>query len=239
MALRKYIPDFITSLGLASGVAGVVFALEGNIAVAFPLMIAASVFDFCDGLAARALGAYSEMGKELDSLSDMVSFGVLPAVMMYKLMKTCTFSLSVWCFAPLLLAVFSGLRLAKFNVDERQHLSFIGLPTPVAAMLCGSLCYFVAFEPASLIATLCGELVFIPVLAVCLSALLVCELPMFSMKFGGETSRALRFKRISFIVEIALILAAVLILGLNWSLAVTLSCLLYIIKNLVYAIFKV
>ena len=239
MALRKYIPDFITSLGLASGVAGVVFALEGNIAVAFPLMIAASVFDFCDGLAARALGAYSEMGKELDSLSDMVSFGVLPAVMMYKLMRTCTFSSSVWCFVPLLLAVFSGLRLAKFNVDERQHLSFIGLPTPVAAMLCGSLCYFVAFEPASLIATLCGGLVFIPVLAVCLSALLVCELPMFSMKFGGETSRALRFKRISFIVEIVLILAAVLILGLNWSLAVTLSCVLYILKNIVYAIFKV
>ena len=239
MALRKYIPDFITSLGLASGVAGVVFALEGNIAVAFPLMIAASVFDFCDGLAARALGAYSEMGKELDSLSDMVSFGVLPAVMMYKLMRTCTFSSSVWCFVPLLLAVFSGLRLAKFNVDERQHLSFIGLPTPVAAMLCGSLCYFVAFEPASLVATLCGGLVFIPVLAVCLSALLVCELPMFSMKFGGETSRALRFKRISFIVEIALILAAVLILGLNWSLAVTLSCVLYILKNIVYAIFKV
>lgn len=239
MALRKYIPDFITSLGLASGVAGVVFALEGNIAVAFPLMIAASVFDFCDGLAARALGAYSEMGKELDSLSDMVSFGVLPAVMMYKLMRTCTFSSSVWCFVPLLLAVFSGLRLAKFNVDERQHLSFIGLPTPVAAMLCGSLCYFVAFEPASLVATLCGGLVFIPVLAVCLSALLVCELPMFSMKFGGETSRAIRFKRISFIVEIALILAAVLILGLNWSLAVTLSCVLYILKNIVYAIFKV
>ena len=130
----------ITSLGLACGVVGVVFALEGRIWLAFPLMLAASVFDFCDGLAARALDAYSDLGKELDSLSDMVSFGVLPAVMLYNLMKTCTFSSSAWCLVPLLLAVFSGLRLAKFNVDPRQHRSFVGLPTPVAALLCGSLC---------------------------------------------------------------------------------------------------
>lgn len=239
MSLKKYIPDLITSLGLASGVLGVVFALEGKVWLAFPMMLAAGVFDFCDGLAARALGAYSDLGKELDSLSDMVSFGVLPAVMLYKLMRTCTFSSSVWCLVPLLLAVFSGLRLAKFNVDERQHMSFLGLPTPVAALLCGSLCYFVAFEPASLPATLSGGLVFVPALAVVLCVLLVCQLPMFSMKFGPEDTRALRFKRISFIVEIAVILAAVLLLGLNWSLAVTLSCVLYILKNIVYAIFKV
>ena len=137
--IKKYVPDFITSLGLASGVLGVVFALEGKIWLAFPLMLAAAVFDFCDGLAARALDAYSDLGKELDSLSDMVSFGVLPSVMLYNLMKTCTFSSSAWCLVPLLLAVFSGLRLAKFNVDPRQHMSFVGLPTPVAALLCGSL----------------------------------------------------------------------------------------------------
>lgn len=239
MSLKKYIPDLITSLGLASGVLGVVFALEGKIWLAFPLMLAAAVFDFCDGLAARALDAYSELGKELDSLSDMVSFGVLPAVMLYNLMKTCTFSSSAWCLVPLLLAVFSGLRLAKFNVDPRQHRSFVGLPTPVAALLCGSLCYFVAFEPASLLATLSGGLVFVPALAVVLCALLVCEVPMFSMKIAADDTKTILLKRVSFVVEIAVILAVVLLLRHNWSLAVTLSCVLYILKNLVYALFKV
>ena len=239
MSVKKYIPNLITSLGLASGVLGVVFALEGKIWLAFPLMLAAAVFDFCDGLAARALDAYSDMGKELDSLSDMVSFGVLPAVMLYNLMKTCTFSSSVWCMVPLLLAVFSGLRLAKFNVDPRQHRSFMGLATPVSALLCGSLCYFVAHEPASLLATLSGGLVFVPVLAAVLCALLVCEVPMFSMKVAADDTKTVLLKRVSFIVEIAIIVAVVLLLGHNWSLAVTLSCVLYILKNLVYAIFKV
>ncbi|MBP5571682.1 MAG: CDP-diacylglycerol--serine O-phosphatidyltransferase [Bacteroidales bacterium] len=239
MSLKKYIPDFITSLGLASGVLGVVFALEGKIWLAFPLMLAAAVFDFCDGLAARALDAYSELGKELDSLSDMVSFGVLPSVMLYNLMKTCSFSSSAWCLVPLLLAVFSGLRLAKFNVDPRQHMSFVGLPTPVAALLCGSLCWFVAHEPASLLATLSGGLVFVPVLTVVLCALLVCEIPMFSMKIAAGDTKTVLLKRISFIVEIAVIVAVVLLLRHDWSLAVVISCVLYILKNLVYAVFKV
>ena len=239
MSLKKYIPDFITSLGLASGVLGVVFALEGKIWLAFPLMLAAAVFDFCDGLAARALDAYSELGKELDSLSDMVSFGVLPSVMLYNLMKTCSFSSSAWCLVPLLLAVFSGLRLAKFNVDPRQHRSFVGLPTPVAALLCGSLCWFVAHEPASLLATLSGGLVFVPVLTVVLCALLVCEIPMFSMKIAAGDTKTVLLKRISFIVEIAVIVAVVLLLRHDWSLAVVISCVLYILKNLVYAVFKV
>ena len=239
MSLKKYIPDFITSLGLASGVLGVVFALEGKIWLAFPLMLAAAVFDFCDGLAARALDAYSELGKELDSLSDMVSFGVLPSVMLYNLMKTCSFSSSAWCLVPLLLAVFSGLRLAKFYVDPRQHMSFVGLPTPVAALLCGSLCWFVAHEPASLLATLSGGLVFVPVLTVVLCALLVCEIPMFSMKIAAGDTKTVLLKRISFIVEIAVIVAVVLLLRHDWSLAVVISCVLYILKNLVYAVFKV
>ena len=238
--LKKYIPDFITSLNLACGSLGVVLALQGNIRMAFPLMIAAAVFDFCDGLAARALGAYSDFGKELDSLRDIVSFGVLPSVMLYNLMKTCTFSSSAWCFVPLLLAVFSGLRLAKFNIDSRQHMSFIGLPVPMCAMLCGSLCYFVAFEPASLLATLCGGLVFVPVLTVCLCFLLVCEIPMFSMKFGGgEAGKVLKIKRISYLIEIAVIVVCVVLLRSNWSLAVLLSCALYIVKNILYALFKV
>ena len=121
MSLKKYIPNTITALNLACGVLGVVFALDGRIELAFALMLAAALFDFCDGLAARVLGAYSDMGKELDSLADVVSFGVLPAVMMHRTMVLCTWSHGWICYLPLIFAVFAGLRLARFNVDERQH----------------------------------------------------------------------------------------------------------------------
>ena len=239
MKIKKYIPDFITSLNLVCGVLGVVAVFEGRIDLAFPLMLAAGVFDFCDGLAARALGAYSDLGKELDSLSDLVSFGVLPAVMLYATMRACTWSASPLCLVPLLIAVFSGIRLAKFNVDPRQHASFLGLPTPACAILCASLSYYIAFEPASFLAQWAGGMVFIPALSVVLCALLVCEIPMFSLKFSRDDSATLKFKRIFLAV---LCLAAVLVVvlcGLNWSLIAFLVFALYIVKNVIYWIFKV
>lgn len=122
--LISYIPDFITSMNLLCGVIGVVFAFKCRFDMAFYFMLAAAVFDFLDGFVARLLGAYSDLGKELDSLSDVVSFGVLPSVMLYSLMKTFMFGESLVCWVPLLIAVFSGIRLAKFNVDTRQHSSF-------------------------------------------------------------------------------------------------------------------
>ena len=134
MTLRKYIPDLITSMNLVCGLLGVVFTLKSRLDIAFACMLAAAVFDFLDGLAARALDAYSDLGKELDSLCDLVSFGVLPALMLCFLMQTYRFDGSWICWLPLLLAVFSALRLAKFNVDPRQTDGFLGLPTPAAAL---------------------------------------------------------------------------------------------------------
>mgnify|MGYP002513918295 CR=1 FL=1 len=100
-------------------------------------MLAAAVCDFCDGLAARLLGAYSNVGKELDSLADMITFGLLPSIMMYKTMEE--FHPGQWySYIPLIIVVFSALRLAKFNIDERQSENFIGLATPACAMICGS-----------------------------------------------------------------------------------------------------
>ena len=136
-------------MNLLCGVIGVVLAFKGKVDFAFYLMIAGSVFDFCDGLSARALGAYSDMGKELDSLADIVTFGVLPSVMLYNVSHVCMWGESWICWTPLLITVFSGLRLAKFNVDERQHMSFVGLATPACAMICGSLCYFVIHGQSS------------------------------------------------------------------------------------------
>lgn len=236
MKITKYIPDMITSLNLLCGVVGVIFALEGKVSIAFPLMLAAAVFDFCDGLAARMLNAYSDFGKELDSLSDVVSFGVLPSVMLVNLMKVCTFSVSWVCYIPVVLAVCSGLRLAKFNVDDRQHSSFIGLPTPAAAMVCGSLCYFEAFQPGTFITVWAAGKVFVPAIAIILSALLVSEIPMFAMKFkAGDVDSFTKGKRISFIVNVALCIVVVAVLRLNWSLAILLSFLMYILMNVVYA----
>jgi len=180
MKITKYIPDAITSMNLLCGTLGVICATRGMIQEAFLLMLCASVFDFCDGLAARVLHAYSDLGKELDSLADIVSFGVLPSMMLFDTMST--YGVNFWCFVPLVITVFSGIRLAKFNVDPRQSESFIGLATPACAMICGSLCYYVAATPDSLLTIWAYDNVFIPVLSILLAALLVCEIPMFSMK---------------------------------------------------------
>ena len=141
----------------------------------------------------------------------------------------------VFCCLPLVLAVFSALRLAKFNVDERQHGSFLGLPTPAAAMICGALCCYVFMEPASAPARWCAAAWVLPLLAVVLSVLLISEIPMFAMKFGKgiETDRRTRVKRIAFLV-IAVIGAVVTIaLAQHWSLAVLLAFLGYILVNLI------
>ena len=238
MSLKRYIPDTITSLNLLCGTLGVIAASKGHFDNAFILMLAAAVCDFLDGFSARLLDAYSDMGKELDSLADIVSFGVLPAVMLYNLMRTCTFSESIWCHVPLVIAVFSGLRLAKFNIDERQHHTFLGLATPACAMLCGSLCYFVAHDQDNFLAAWCAAQVFIPVLCVVLSALLVCGIPMFSMKISKDDDSVTKHKRIAFMVNVALIILIVLFLGLNWSLTVLLSFTVYILMNVVFAVFK-
>lgn len=239
MILKKYIPDFITSLNLACGVIGVVFAFKGRIDIAFPIMLAGAAFDFMDGFFARLLKAYSAMGKELDSLADVVTFGVLPAVMLFNLMKACTFSESVICFIPLVLAVFSGLRLAKFNVDERQEEGFLGLPTPAAALLSASLCYYIACEPSSLLATWAAGPIFIPTLSIVLSALLVCEIPMFSFKFHKDDPKVLKIKRLAFAVCVAAIAAVCVVFGFNWALAVFATFIIYIVKNIIYAIVRI
>lgn len=219
-------------MNLLSGTLGITAALSGRIDLAFYLMLAGAVFDFCDGLSARALGAYSPMGKELDSLSDVVTFGVLPSMMMYVIMKELSGTLTVWCFIPFLVAIFSGLRLAKFNIDERQSHSFIGLPTPACAMLCGSLAYAIATSDAGAFAVWNGWKVFFPVMSVILSYLLISEIPMFSMKFSKEDGRTVRNQRVILGSLFCGTTSIVIALDISWALAVTLLFTLYILINL-------
>ncbi len=233
MGLRKHIPNTITSMNALAGTIGVVFALQGRPDYAFICMLAASVFDFCDGLAARLLGAYSPMGKELDSLADMVSFGVLPSVTLIGTMQI----KGVDCWTeviPVFLAVMSALRLAKFNVDERQSTDFIGVATPTAAMICGSLCYFSLHSPA--LDSLVGTPWFLPVVAVVLGLLLVSEIPMFGMKVA-KGHKLLDAKRIVFLCAIVATIVCVLVFRLNWSLAVLVIFVFYILENLFLSAF--
>ena len=231
MGIQKHIPNSITSMNLLCGVLGVIFSLDGKLETAFVLMLLAAVFDFCDGLSARLLKAYSDVGKELDSLSDIVSFGVLPSVMLYCVFGTGS---QILRFFPLLIAAFSALRLAKFNLDERQHDSFIGLPTPSCAVLCGSLSCFAAKVPASFLSRWCDGPVFIVLLTIALCFLLVCEVPMFSFKFGGgrKASREDNVKRLAFLLVTVLGALVTAIGGWHWSLVFLIAFSGYILVNL-------
>lgn len=220
-------------MNLLSGVLGVIAVFGGRMDVAFYLMIAASVFDFCDGLSARALNAYSELGKQLDSLSDLISFGLLPALMLHRTMLN--FSVDgVWCYIPLVIAVFSAFRLAKFNIDSRQTENFIGLAVPACAMICGSFAYYVTLVPDSVLSMWAATRAFIPVVSVVLSLLLVAEIPMFSMKFkkGQSKYSTVHRLRVAFLGAAFACSMLTVLLGLNWSFAVLLAFLSYIIINI-------
>lgn len=235
MSLKNHIADSITSMNLLSGALGVIFTFNGRLDIAFLLMLAAAVFDFFDGMVARMLNAHSNIGKDLDSLSDMVSFGVLPSMMMYTLMCYQTGSNAIWCFIPLVIAIFSGLRLAKFNVDTRQTTNFIGLATPASAMICGSLAYFVTADSGSFLAGWCQNYWFIPVLAIILSALMVSEIPMFSLKIKKDGDSITKMKRIAFLTIALLCLVVVIVASLNWSMTVFLTLVFYVLMNIVFA----
>ena len=226
MSIKKHIPNTITLMNLLCGVLGVIYALQGRLDIAFILMLAAAVFDFCDGLAARLLKAYSPIGKELDSLCDMVSFGVLPAVMLMAAMQKR--GVTQWyTYIPLFLALMSALRLAKFNVDERQSTDFIGVATPTSAIMSGALCYSGIALPVW----------FIPAFAVVMGLLLVSEIPMFSIKIA-KGHKLLDAKHIVLIVLVLISIAVTAILRLNWSIAVLLVFSSYIVENLIIWIAK-
>lgn len=237
--MKKYIPDFITSMNIACGAIGVIFAFKGRLDLAFCFMLAAAVFDFCDGFAARALDAYSDLGKELDSLCDCVSFGLLPAVMLFNCSNAYMPGCSWTSWTALLISIFSAIRLAKFNVDPRQSSGFIGLPTPACAMLVGAFCYYVAKSPTGTCALWMSSPVFVPVVSVVLSWLLICEIPMFSFKFHKGDPKPLVTKRLAMLAVIVAAIVICLVFKLDWSMAAVIVMGSYIVKNIVYAILKV
>jgi CDP-diacylglycerol--serine O-phosphatidyltransferase len=176
------VPNIITCFGLLCGCVGIVLALDGATQSAMVCLLLAALLDFLDGFAARLLKAYSPVGKQLDSLADMVSFGALPAVMLSHAVRRALGAANgagdgaemLLVFSPFLLTVFSALRLAKFNIDERQSDGFLGLPTPANALFFSSAAVICMDNPLEVWTLLA--------LVVAFSFLLVCEIPMFSFK---------------------------------------------------------
>lgn len=177
----KHIPNSITCMNLLSGCLACLFAFEGKFEAAALCIGAAAVFDFADGLAARLLHAYSAMGKELDSLADLVSFGLAPSLLIFTFIKgepipDALSAISSYIpYLAFLITIFSALRLAKFNIDTRQTTSFIGLPVPANALFWVGICFWGMEQDINLYILLGAIIVF--------SYLLVSEIPMFSLKF--------------------------------------------------------
>ena len=210
--MKKHIPNTITCLNLLSGCMGLVWAFEQHLDWAAIAIAVSALFDFLDGMLARLLKAYSEVGKELDSLADVVSFGVLPSVIMFQLVKQSGTEIFWLPYLAFSIAVFSALRLAKFNVDTRQAENFIGLPTPANALLLGSFPLIIASDELG-IGSVIKQPHVLTIFCVLMSALLVSEIPLFSLKFkqwsikGNEFKIALIF--ISLILFLLLKFAAV------------------------------
>ena len=219
-------------MNLLCGALGVIFTFQGALHIAFYLMLAAAVCDFLDGFAARLLKAYSPMGKELDSLADLISFGLLPSLMLHRRLVEGGMTGFV-AYIPLVICVFSALRLAKFNVDERQTENFIGLATPACAMICGAFAYYVCKDTESVLYSWASIKAFIPAGSVVLSLLLVSEIPMFSMKFKKNMKKdtPVYRQRVAFAGVIFVSIVLVILLGLNWSMTVILVFVSYIVMN--------
>ena len=183
--VTKHIPNTLTSCNLISGCIAIVFALSANYTMALTFIVVGAVFDFFDGMSARLLGVSSPIGKELDSLADVVTFGVAPSSMIYSLLLILDKTgwndtlAALVPYVAFVMAAFSALRLAKFNLDERQTTSFIGLPTPANALFWGALIVGNenVFDENSYYIYLLIILVFVS------SWLLVAEIPMFALKF--------------------------------------------------------
>lgn len=193
MSIIRHIPNALTSCNLLLGAVGVYLAVNGRPDLTALCILLAAVFDFFDGFAARALKAYSAIGKDLDSLADLISFGLAPAVVFSSVIhfqltgiwRSDFFSLDmmgqVLVLLPFILTVFAALRLAKFNNDTRQTESFIGLTTTATGMFTVSLVYILYSANDQMLN--CTSPWMVLVLVAIFSALMVSEIPMFSLKF--------------------------------------------------------
>ena len=241
----KQIPNVITSLGILSGAISIVFAIDGHLTWAAIFIFAAAAFDFLDGFAARLLHAYSEIGKQLDSLADVISFGLAPAMILFTLLEysmfgknTLIFEVSAkwyaWIilFSAFLLPVFGALRLAKFNTKQQSDNYFEGLPIPAVGIFWASMGLFVEFS-ANVDAV---QLIFttknLVIMAVFCAGLMNISLPMFSLKF-----KSLKWSENWY--RFVYLLSSLIMIYFFSSAGIGLAILFYILLNISFYVFKV
>lgn len=216
----KQIPNIITGLNLISGCLAIIQIFEGKLYFGAVFILLGAFFDFFDGLAARLLKVSSEMGKQMDSLADMVTFGVAPTFIIYKLIEVS--EMSELKYIALIMAFFSAFRLAKFNIDTRQSTSFIGLPTPANALFWLSIPLSNEYIENTILTNITINPYFLIIGCIFFSILLISELPMFSLKIRSlnlkENKIQFSFVFLSIILIIIFSVQAISIIVLSYIL---------------------
>jgi len=220
----KYLPNFLTCCNLVCGMLGIIFLWENASVPSAYFVWAACLFDFFDGFAARWLKVSSPIGKELDSMADMVSFGALPALFIYKALQASP--IPYLPYLALLIAIGSGLRLAIFNLDTTQSDAFKGLPTPANAIFLTALPFLSALG-----FDIIGNTTLLAVIAVVFSALLISRIDLFALKFKN-------FQWAENKVRFTFLLLAVLLLAFFQWAALPVIILLYITLSLGVRVFS-
>lgn len=203
MKIKAQIPNLLTLLNLLFGVIGIVWVLDGEILSGAYFVFIAAGLDFLDGFVARLLKVQSDMGKELDSLADVVSFGVLPGLILFMMTKNQTEPESYLPYFTLIVPMLSAYRLAKFNLDTRQSDRFIGLPTPANALFLSTLPYLAIQFP--LVEQWLSSALVLIILAWFFAILLVAEIPLIALKFKSLSFSKNKFRYILILISIGIV----------------------------------
>ena len=221
--MSKHIPNLLTISNLICGCIALYFTFKGELVFTAYLVSLAAIFDFMDGAAARLLNVSNPLGKELDSLADMVSFGLVPGAIVFYLLEESP--LSQYSFMALIIPIFSAYRLAKFNIDENQNENFIGLPTPANCLVFISIPLITTFNSESTIAYLFEIPEILLIITILMSLALVSRINIFSLKFKNFKFQDNKFRY--FLITMSIILLT----WLEFS-AIPLIILLYILMSI-------
>lgn len=234
--MKKHIPNFITLVNLFTGCCALVCLLSGQILLGCYFLLIGGIADYLDGFIARLLKVKSNLGKELDSLADMVSFGVVPGtifyILLYKSMESSpTLEFNWTASIGFLFSIFACLRLAKFNIDTRQEESFLGLPTPAATLFTVGLLFIYYFNSFGLQSFILQP-IFLISCVLLFSLLMIVEVPMFSFKFQHFKWKG---NEIKYIFALTVVILSILFREAAFSMAILLyiiiSYILLLIKN--------
>ena len=238
--MLKHIPNLFTLGNLFCGLLAILFAVGGHLNIAGGFILLGAFLDFFDGMLARILDVDGELGKQLDSLADLITFGVAPAFIVFQLFfwiedksffnplsewpKLTAYSYNYWAHTAWLIPLFSALRLAKFNIDTRQIDGFIGLPTPANALFFISIPIMIHFQPSVWMSTFLAQTTVLASLCIIMSYLLIAEISLLSLKFKNLSWQENKMRYI-------LIISSLILLCVFRFVAVPIILLLYLVLS--------